>query len=89
MMKGIEGLFVAEMGVFTSRSKSGDYTSRRFAAATRPYQSPESFYCALLVTEVHIGKAISLGVAIRPLEVIHQAPRVIRAHSGSVSDGAR
>src|SRR5712691_2907133 len=24
-------------------SKSGDYTSRRFVAETRPYQSPESF----------------------------------------------
>jgi hypothetical protein len=24
-------------------SKFADYTSRRFAAATRPYQSPESF----------------------------------------------
>jgi hypothetical protein len=27
-------------------SKSGNYTSRRFAAATRPYQSPECLLCA-------------------------------------------
>jgi hypothetical protein len=43
----------------------------------------------LLIAEIHAGKAISLAAAIRPLEIIEQAPGVEGADIRTVGDGAR
>jgi hypothetical protein len=49
----------------------------------KPLPKSGVFYCALLVAEIYICKSIALGVAVRPLEVIHQAPVMVRTYFGS------
>src|SRR5580658_3191059 len=58
-------------------------------ASDTPVPQAGILYRALLVAEVHIGKTVTLAVAIGPLEVIEQAPRVVGAHVRSVRNGAR
>ena len=50
--------------------------------------SPGFFDCALLGFEIHVGQAEALTETFRPLEVIHETPRVIAANVGAIGDGA-
>src|ERR1700722_3403613 len=41
---------------------------------------------ALLASEVRVDQAVPLCVPFRPLEIVEQAPRVVRANAGPVRD---
>jgi hypothetical protein len=75
----------------TRSSLPAAHTLHTQVIRARDASIPESgiLHRALLAAEVDVSQSIALRVAIRPLEVIHQAPGVICAHSCSLGDGAR
>src|ERR1700731_2465520 len=75
---GPDNLRIARNASFASKSAALHIQAVR--GSDTPIPEPGVFYGALLVTEIYISKAIPLRIAIRTLEVINQAPGMIRAH---------